>query len=226
MSRGEPVDIPTAVRKCKGSKTLVSAADADARATGKSSEGGSVGAWVVCLTGMLSVVKVDALARQLANAFEHVICPGWKRHVEEHDTQPGRCRLEVAIFWQKNWQIRTVAAGGGPKVLHPRDGYRRQSQQQSAERRERVWSKILEESAPPCVMASVAPLGNRVPNHWRIYRTQRPGGRPKMGAWGVQGRWHLVIPFDALTQTLIPVCDTLHNTSCSRQGIAIAMAPD
>ena len=37
---------------------------------------------------MLSVVKVDALARQHANAFEPAI---WKRHAKEHDSGPGRC---------------------------------------------------------------------------------------------------------------------------------------
>lgn len=43
----------------------------------KSSDGGRCRCrvvCVVCLTGMLSVVKIDALARQHANAFGQAIC--------------------------------------------------------------------------------------------------------------------------------------------------------
>lgn len=38
----------------------------------------AVCAWVGCWMDGLGAVKVDALARQLANAFGHVICHGWK----------------------------------------------------------------------------------------------------------------------------------------------------
>jgi hypothetical protein len=59
---------------------------------------------------MLSVVKVDALARQLANAYEHAICRGCKGHVEEHDAPPGRCR-PVATALTEDWRGKTQAGG-------------------------------------------------------------------------------------------------------------------
>lgn len=51
----------------------------------------AVCAWVGCWMDGLGAVKVDALARQLANGFGHVICHGWKEQADEHGKSTRRC---------------------------------------------------------------------------------------------------------------------------------------
>jgi hypothetical protein len=53
-------------------------ANAEPRAIAKAATAEAVCAWVGCWMDGLGAVKVDALARQLANGFGHVICHGWK----------------------------------------------------------------------------------------------------------------------------------------------------
>ena len=52
-------------------------ANAEPRTMAKAATAEAVCAWVGCWMDGLGAVKVDALARQLANGFGHVICHGW-----------------------------------------------------------------------------------------------------------------------------------------------------